>query len=271
MLPFLDDVELYGLWRGFRTLAKKEGPDADLLLSRPEALEGSGFHVRRNPRSGSVYVARDEATLSEVIALEDSELQGGDPVARIHAVERIGQLLGYPDCCARAFAELPRQDDDYVVERLLADDPPAPLPWLLDFLPPLAGPVVHFPCRLDCAASHDLASRLAEAWDRDRPGTLARLRDDLAGPVLAAGRLDFLVLDGALESPGVASYRGFRGAGEYRPGMAPTPAFAFFRSELPPEGTLEIEGPLVRARDVSGALRAMFRSPGVRPRLLDYR
>ncbi len=268
---FLHDIELYGLWRGFRDLAKKEGPDADRLAREADAIREAGFEVLRNARSGSLYVARNAEVAREALSLEDRELAGGDPEARRRAIHRIGHLLGYPDCCAEAFAALPRQDDAFVMDRLLAPEPPASLPWLLDFLPPLVGPVIHYPCRLDCPECLQRATRLVDAWETDVPGTRERLRKDLSGPVLAAGRLDFLVLVGAMDGPERATYRGFRTASDYLPGMHPTDAFAAFLAKLPPEGTIEVRGMGALARDASGAVRAVMHGYGPRPRLLDYR
>lgn len=268
---FLEDIELYGLWRGFRDLAKKEGPDADRLAGETARLQQAGFAVLRNARSGSLYVARDEAAAREALSLEDRELAGGDPEARRRAIERIGRLLGYADCCAAAFAALPRQDDAHVMEHLLAPEPPAPLPYLLNFLPPLVGPLIHYPCRLDCPACTEATTRIATAWEADVPGMGDRLRKNLAGPVLVSGRLDFLLLDGRMEGPEVASYRAARGADDFRPGMAPSKAFAAFRDRLPPEGTIEVRGMGALARDRSGEVRAVMHGPGARPRLLDYR
>jgi hypothetical protein len=271
MPSFLDDVELYGLWRGFRALVKKEGPHAERLLAHPAILDGSGFHLRRNPQGGTLFVARDPALLDEVVALEDIEMAGGNEADRHRAVLRIGHLLGYPDCCSAAFADLPKQDDEFVLQHLLETEPPDALPWLLNFLPPLVSPVVHFPCRLDCPASLERATALVAAWEQDRPGVREDLRQALTGIVLVAGRLDFLVLDGHLATPGSAPYSRARGALDYRAGMHSSPSFAFFRAEMPPEGPIGGEDGRVRARDPAGALRALPGAAGPLPRLLDYR
>jgi hypothetical protein len=102
----------------------------------------------------------------------------------------LGRLLGYPACCADAFAtrwnearELHQGD----VAGLVAKTGGAgPFPWPLNPFLRYGGSelVPHFPCRFDCPASLDLARRLLATLELAEPAHAAALRRELPTLVL---------------------------------------------------------------------------------------
>lgn len=239
---FKADIELLGLVSGLRRAAKKEGPDAIGLMAVADELRAGGWHVEKNDRTGCAYVSADPALVARLIELENREFGGGDPENRRATIRETGIALGYPECCAEAFAAQPVQDDGSVMKSLMSrarssDD----LPWQLNFLIPMTGPVFYYPCRLDCAASLALAGRYLAAMESARPGAAERLRNILARPMLVAGRWDFVAFDGHVNGDGAISYTGFQTARDFHPVPAPSPAFAAFVSNLPPAGTIRTQ------------------------------
>jgi hypothetical protein len=114
-----------------------------------------------------VFVGRDALAVDEALALTE-QLDGDlvDEQAVRRAVERTGILLGYPECCAHAFAESGatfRRDNGWLLlkRRLIATGPAAP-----EFNPMLTG---HVPCSLECERTRDLTARVnarreTEGW-----------------------------------------------------------------------------------------------------------
>lgn len=259
---FASDIELFGLISGLRPVAKKEGPDAEIIMRRADELRADGWHVERNERTGCVYVSRDAARARRLMELENQEFDGGNPDLRRQTIHEIGLALGYPDCCVRAFAALPVQDDAHVMAAMIRRDGGVlDLPWQLNFLVPMTGPVFYYPCRFDCAASLDLADRYLAAMEGTSPGTTDRLRQQLARPMLVAGRWDFLVLKGGVSADGRLIFSKFRTAGDFHPVPPPTAAFQAFVSLLPPSGTIVVRDGIATAHaDGSNAIAAQFRS-----------
>ena len=96
----------------------------------------------------------------------------------------LGRLLGYPACCADAFA-LEWQDAQThwmgdPATRLLAAprDPSRPLPWRTNIFARYAAPclIEHFPCRFDCPATLLIARRVERCLERFRPEILTPAR-----------------------------------------------------------------------------------------------
>lgn len=266
------DWELLGVVVGVRRLAKKEGPLAQLLLERSSDLEVVGISCLMNDRSGCAYATRDIDIARHAIALENQELGGGaTPVQRQQTLRQIGDLLGYPTCCATAFGELARQDDSFVMAHLLENaNELGQMHHLLNFLPPLVGPVFHYPCRLDCDETLNAAKFLASERDRLVPGSTTDLARELAHPVLSLDRLDFLVFDGRIKSTNEITYRGYSRANDYIDEMHCSPRFAVFADRLPPTGTIRIDDRTAIVFDDEGREIASFLSEYSRPRILDY-
>jgi hypothetical protein len=264
MDAFLDDLELFTVVSGLRPMAKKEGPLADALAAAPERLAAAGLDWVR-AANGVLFAGRDRAALARAAGLETTEVTSRDPATRRAAIVELGRLLGYPECCVRAFADLPVQDDVHVCAALLAPEPPQALPWELQFLPPLDSLVLHYPCRLDCASSLGLARRTAAALETAAPGSVEARRRSLARVVVAAGRFEFLVAGEARLDDGVVAYRGLRSARDFHPGVPVDAGFAAFAAALPAEGVLEVRDGAIR-----GADGRTWKGPSG-ARVLDYR
>jgi hypothetical protein len=116
-----------------------------------------------------LFLGRDEAMVNEAIALTD-EMDAAEDDARWRAcASRVGVLLGYPSCCAEAFAaESPFLRVSYMWMYLMARLRHAgPACSLLN--PGLEHLVNHIPCSLSCEATQASAAALLEDI-RDRFG-----------------------------------------------------------------------------------------------------
>ncbi len=238
---FLQDIELFGLVSGLRTVAKKEGPDANMLMARSRQFRDAGWFIQQNQHTGCAYISADKSRLERLMELEDREFDGGSPSDRRQTIIEIGQALGYPECCAAAFASLPIQDDSHVMGAMLGrlPDVTTPIPWELNFLPPMVSPVFYYPCKPDCPASLDLARRYLDALDAALPGTAASIKAKLARPVLTASRWDFVVLDGKVDGAEV-TYVDFSAPVAFHDVPAPSTAFQSFVSSLPRTGRIAV-------------------------------
>lgn len=124
-----------------------------------------------------LYISRDSEKAKRAAKLQAE----GDPTADM--VE-LGELLGYPICCIRAFASQ-RDRSNNTLNRYASfakTKSEGPWPFQLsnfwDTLTPF------FPCRYDCAAGLSYSKRSLEAVESHHPGTLARVEDALSHPTL---------------------------------------------------------------------------------------
>ena len=101
-------------------------PSAVVLRRRRGAAGAPGTDA-----GWEVFAGRDRAAVEETVALTARAEEERDPAALADVVARIGERLGYPPCCARAFADEPaffQQNNEWlrVKRRLAADAPDAP-------------------------------------------------------------------------------------------------------------------------------------------------
>ncbi len=245
---FINDIELFGLMAGLRPVAKKEGPDAQRLMTMANELAAAGFTVVKNDMTGCAYVSQDADAVARLVELENREFTGGNPELRAQTIYEIGLMLGYPDCCARAFSRHKMQDDACVMGTFIAAEMAhaastgtgnvLTLPWQLNFLIPMTGPVFYYPCAADCPASLALANKYFAALESVRPGATEQIKQALAHPVLVAGRWDFVVIDGSVGDDGTINFTSWRTAADYHPVPAPSPQFTKFISDLPRNGVI---------------------------------
>lgn len=269
---FVCDIELFGLVSGLRTVAKKEGPDAEMLMARSRQFRDAGWFIEQNQHTRCAYISADRPKLERLMELENREFDGGSPSDRRQTIFEIGLTLGYPECCAAAFASLPIQDDSHVMGAMLGRLPDVtnPIPWQLNFLPPMVGPVFYYPCQPDCHASLELATRYLNALDAALPGTTASIKAKLARPVLTASRWDFVVLDGTVDGAEV-TYAGFSAPVAFHNVPAPSAAFQAFLASLPRTGRIAVRDgqALGYARGMTVATAEFKSKNGLV--LLDYR
>ena len=98
----------------------------------------------------------------------------------------LGQLLGYPCCCAAAFAErwpaaIEGHQGDLAPLTLAASGPP-PYDWRVNVFARYFGAslIQHFPCRFQCPASRESAERVAQGLGYFETGYLEMARELLA-------------------------------------------------------------------------------------------
>lgn len=157
----------------YRWLCERLGAEeAPLVMARPPAGDVRERQV--------VYASKDLA-LAERARLLDR--MGADTPGQGDALE-LGELLGYPRCCASAFADL---------ERRWPNRAPitAAMARTRTYLPRLNNLALHrfvwlawFPCAYDCAASTAIADLAAAHLARTYPDLVAALDTELARPRL---------------------------------------------------------------------------------------
>lgn len=134
-----------------------------------------------------IAVAQDEAALAEVLASQRALATTADASDQAAAVRALGERMGYPACCAAAFASLEDRGDNLANERLpFLRHPEAALHPLLHRTGAVRW-VAHHLCSPACAASIAQAERvlaLLRAADPEAPERL-----------LAAMRVPSLFLD----------------------------------------------------------------------------
>jgi hypothetical protein len=147
-------------------------------VSTHELDVASGRHAAGSSRA-IVCVACDEATLAEVTAAQRAVERGDAP-----AIRTMAELMGYPVCCADAFASLPERGDNLANERApFARAPRATLSPLSNRLGRVRL-VSHHLCRPDCAPSAELAEAALEIVSRASPRAADWVRARVASPVL---------------------------------------------------------------------------------------
>lgn len=150
---------------GVKPVARLEGDDN----ARPEA-DGLVVAPRAVGETRAVFLAREPALIEQAVeAARRQRDPGGDEGSRQEALLEEARLLGYPECCARAFAAREGEVRDqyhwlHILRRVEVDGEVSPL-----FHPGYLPLVEHVPCSLACPQSLSRAERLIAAW-RDQEG-----------------------------------------------------------------------------------------------------
>lgn len=147
-------------------------------------------------RSFQVFLSRESSAIPQLMEMERKERGGGNQRAR--AIARSGELLGYPTCCIRFFADLPSQDDAAVLEAYrgqvgndIKADP------LFNIFPPMVSPVTWFPCSFACAETMARATDAAVRIEQFTGNFKERMRR-LSGVTIVFRRFLFVHLHEAV-------------------------------------------------------------------------
>ncbi len=147
---------------GVKPVARLEG---DAALLRPADVPGLVVASHPVGEGGAVFLGRDAALVGQAVeAARRQQDPGGDAGSREEALLAEARLLGYPECCARAFAAREGEIRDqyqwlHILRRVEADGEVSPL-----FHPGYLPLVEHVPCSLACRESLRRAERLLDAW-----------------------------------------------------------------------------------------------------------
>ena len=154
-------------------------------------------------RSGSerllVLIGRDPQVIEEALSIERRLLGGFGQEQAVRLSARLGRLLGYPDCCVDAFADLGTLRANARAIRGAAARTDRFEPLLNNLNLNVFHYVSWFPCRYDCPASLGRAERLDALLERE----VAAERRILAMPVLYLDDRRQLVFDGRADGDGV--------------------------------------------------------------------
>ena len=133
----------------------------DLCRQHPEEFPNVTVFrsaTTRNPNELDMFYGRDAADVDEAVRLTRlHEGHATSPEEMIDTTTRIGVVLGYPECCSRAFAEdqeaFRGNSESIMLARRLAEPGPVPPASKLFFR-------WYLPCSLTCAASVERAAGL---------------------------------------------------------------------------------------------------------------
>lgn len=195
------DLELERLQAGEKRAALKEGiPRADVeavvaayramgfaaAVAEAHGVDATGGAHRPGADFAIVAVAADAATLAEVLRQQAAR-----------ATPAMGALMGYPPCCAEAFAAQPDRRDNVENERsTFRRAPTARLEPLLGRLGRVRL-ISHHLCRADCEPSRALAALALSRLSRSSPAAAAWIEAELRRSVLFLDHARRLSVTGA--------------------------------------------------------------------------
>lgn len=159
--------------RGLKPVRKVEGLAEKQVAGIEAGPVGSRFPYRRSRRvragSGAnrlyeLFLSFDRAAVDDALAAAATIEESRDPDAVSRAISRMGRLLGYPDCCADAYAKQPeisRNLDNWLLlhKRL---EKPGRVDWTMNpFIPLKALFSSYVPCAMDCEKTMALFREIA--------------------------------------------------------------------------------------------------------------
>lgn len=206
------DKELAQLAVGLREVIKVERATPSAAEQAAQLFQARGLVTRifvgpsgpgnSIPRA-LVFAGRSIAAVEEAGEIE-AHLTGNFR-ERMPFVRKMGALLGYPDCCVEAFANMPEQDDATHIARLSRDDSGQLAPtqnWA-------AFPIrlfSHFPCAPSCAATARLGRATIDALAQESPRYAASLEAALRSVALVVSADCFVLLQGAAKVEGADAF-----------------------------------------------------------------
>lgn len=159
---------------GLKPVLKLEEPYATVHLEAIERLlreRWPTLTLRRRQRQWGgavvteVFAGPDAAPVEEAVRLSDAVETEIDPARRRAAFTRIGVLLGYPECCAAAFAAEPpffQENNEWLIVKRRLQALERSEGGAVD---PIFHPVRtgYVPCALDCEATRAFVTKLEAA------------------------------------------------------------------------------------------------------------
>ena len=184
LLPWLAELSR----RGIKPVTKFEPLRSTQTAEWLAQQEFPVVRLRRRLRTPAyeVFLGTDEQIVERAAALTHTiELAPSEP-EEAAATAEVGRLLGYPGCCADAFACRPPSARDHYawahLERRMTE-PGAVEPELNPFMRTLA--TMYVPCSLRCSATPELVRRELEVTAQVRGTAEARgLREAMSNPWL---------------------------------------------------------------------------------------
>jgi hypothetical protein len=195
-----EDSETLAFRWGLKRLLKREGLDRPALdrLLASKALQGAEARVfPPSPAEGeplTLFAAREPGLAQQALEREAEERRSG--THRGASMRWFGQALGYPACCAEAFAGRPQQDDATLLSTLLPRGEWTPVPIAASFLVPALAPVTHYPCALDCTATQQQGAAFLARLEQERPGLYKTWMGVLRAPLIVWDRFRVIALLG---------------------------------------------------------------------------
>ncbi len=137
-----------------------------------------------------VYVSRDYDVLKKAMEYEGNDFGKKDD-------RKLGELLGYPECCINNFIEKEAEGRrDFVMEnwKSSGENPSYLLNFVLDFSP--FHLISHFPCSFNCKKSKEIAGNLLEIMKKENFLLSRETEEYLKMPVLYSKDRNFILFRG---------------------------------------------------------------------------
>ena len=163
-----------------------QASELEAWLARPELRHA---RARERPAAGEVraweiFYGEDEGDVLRALECAERLDSACASSEWAQAATEMGELLGYPPCCARSFArDASRMRDHYAWMHIARRvEIPGEVPWELN---PSCDVLTEFvPCSLRCEAAIDRARRIGAALERQDGAAFARLRAEMQNPQL---------------------------------------------------------------------------------------
>jgi molybdenum cofactor biosynthesis enzyme MoaA len=203
--PGGDHRELVQLRAGLRSVIKTERATLESAVAAADAATASGLVARvfRDSTRSIAFIGRDLRAVDEAMEIEPQLI--GSFRDRLNLVLRMGELLGYPECCSRRFAES-REQTDAALVRLLASEQRSTLPPELNWAAADIRLFSHFPCSPTCARTLEVAKSTLGAIQAERPAYAKALLDALRSVAIVSSSGQYALLVGA-RGDGPDAYR----------------------------------------------------------------
>jgi MoaA/NifB/PqqE/SkfB family radical SAM enzyme/predicted dehydrogenase len=210
--------------------------------------------TRGEPRI-ELYISADSAAAAEAARLQAE----GDPS---RCIDELGALMGYPECCVRAFGLLDDRSNNSRNRYSTAARTTGvgAWPWELNNL--FVAIIPFFPCSYRCARALAHARATLAAAEREEAGLTARLHSVLARPVLYFDHEHQVILDGTTDLADDADDADGAGVVQVRGASVPpwtSVTMAEFAGVLGAAGSLELTDAELRA----GALTLRRTNPAL--------
>lgn len=156
-----------------------------------------------------IFVGKDQESADELYELYVRQRISGsrDPDWE-EITGRIASLLGYPECCVKAFLSLERHTDDYLIRSAYYRTSGAINPLCLFLCRHSPSLLQHAPCRLNCQASLEIAKSVLKHARLTAPDWAKNVVHRLNSPLLFFDTRHYLPLENAARHGTNLDYQG---------------------------------------------------------------
>jgi len=108
----------------------------------------------------SLFISKDKKIIDEIIKETHSEINTNSIIRKKLATERIGKLLGYPECCTSAFSRIDNYIDDKTTNIRISENTESQFSWILNNLINPYTLIDFYPCSYSCENAINYAKKM---------------------------------------------------------------------------------------------------------------